>query len=93
MHKMLLGHTCSTAAKRGWGGFSNGDLLRLAEPEFDLFITADQNLSYQQNLKGRRIAILLLSTNKLRPILAAEPAIITAITAMQPGDFRQVDIP
>ncbi len=55
MHRLLAGHACTTAQKRGWGGIKNGDLLRLAEAEFDLFITSDQNIRYQQNLAGRRI--------------------------------------
>ena len=65
MHKLLAGHECTTAQKRGWGGITNGDLLRLAETEFDLFITSDQNIRYQQNLAGRRGAIIELSTNDL----------------------------
>ena len=71
MHKFLTGHACTTAQKRGWGGIKNCDLLRLAEAEFDLFITSDQNLRYQQNLAGRRIAIIELDTNDLRRIQAA----------------------
>ena len=42
MHKLLAGHDCTTAQKRGWGGIKNGDVLRLAEAGFDLFITSDQ---------------------------------------------------
>ena len=53
MHKLLPAHVCTTAQRRGWGGIKNGDLLRLAEGQFDLFITADQNIRYQQNLAGR----------------------------------------
>jgi hypothetical protein len=71
MHKLLVGHQCSTAQKCGWGGLKNGQLLGHAEGQFDLFITADQGIRYQQNLAGRKIAILQLSTNKLREILAA----------------------
>src|SRR5881628_3410516 len=92
IHKLLIGHECMTAQQRGWGGFKNGDLLRLAEGEFDLFITSDQNLRYQQNLKGSRIAILQLSTNKLRRILAAAIKIQTEIGTIQPGEFRQLEI-
>jgi hypothetical protein len=58
MHKLLAGHECTTAQQRGWGGIKNRDLLRVAESEFDLFITADQNIRYQQNLAHRRIPIL-----------------------------------
>jgi len=93
MHKFLVGHICSTAQAKGWGGVNNGALLSLAETEFDLFITSDQNIQYQQNLAGRRIRILLLSTNKLRPILAAAALVQSAVTAMQPGQFRTLQIP
>ncbi|MGH7991665.1 MAG: DUF5615 family PIN-like protein, partial [Limisphaerales bacterium] len=68
MHKFLTGHECSTAQQCGWGGIKNGDLLRLAEGRFDLFITSDQNIRYQQNLAGRWIAIIELSTNDFRRI-------------------------
>ena len=93
MHRTLAGHTCSTAHQRGWGGIKNGDLLRLAEGEFDLFITSDQNIRYQQNLAGRRIRILELSTNKLRRIQAAAVQVQSAIAAIEPGEFRQLQIP
>ena len=93
MHKLLVGHECSTAPQRGWGGILNGDPLRLAEDEFDLFITSDQNIRYQQNIAGRRIPILELSTNKLRRIQAAAAQIQSAIAAIQPGEFRQPQIP
>ena len=51
-------HQISTAFEMGWANLENGDLLRAAEDQFDLFITTDQNLRYQQNLAGRRLAIL-----------------------------------
>jgi predicted nuclease of predicted toxin-antitoxin system len=92
MHKFLNGHECSTAQQHGWGGIKNGDLLRLAEKKFDLFITSDQNIRYQQNLAGRQIAILELSTNDLRRIQAAAGLIQSAIAKIQPQDFRQLEI-
>lgn len=93
MHKLLAGHECTTAQKRGWGGTKNGDLLRLAEGEFDRFITSDQNIRYQQNLAGRTIRILELSTNDLRRILAAAVEMQAALAAIQPGEFRRLEIP
>ena len=71
LRKLLANHTCRTAQEMGWKSVKNGDLLTLAEAQVDLFITSDQGLAYQENLRGRRIAILELSTNKLRPIEAA----------------------
>ncbi len=92
MHKLLTEHECTTAQKRGWGGIKNGDLLQRAESEFDLFITSDQNIRYQQNLAGRRIAILELSTNDLRRITAAAAEIQAAISAVVPEAFIQLYI-
>ena len=93
MRKLLPGHTCTNAQKRGWSAVKNGDLIRLAETEFDLFITCDQNIRYQQNLTGRRIAILELSSNDLRRIIAAGAEIGAAVPAIQPGDYVHLTIP
>jgi predicted nuclease of predicted toxin-antitoxin system len=92
MHRLLAGHECRTAQQCGWGGIKNGSLLQLAEKEFDLFITSDQNLRYQQNLAGRKISILELSTNKLRRIEAAADALRAAVETIKPGEFRQLEI-
>ncbi len=93
MHKLLVGHDCTTAQQRGWGGIKNGDLLRLAEGEFDLFITSDQNIRYQQNLAGRQIPIIELSTNDLRRIRASAAEIQAAVVAVKAGEFRRLEIP
>ncbi len=93
MHRLLSGQACTTAQKRGWGGIKNGDLLRLAESEFDLFITSEQNICYQQNLADRRIAIVELSCNDLRRILAAAGEIKAAVADIKAGDFRHLEIP
>lgn len=93
MRKILAGHDCQTPQRAGWSGIKNGDLLRRAEGGFDLFITSDQNIRYQQNLSGYRIAILELSTNDLRRILAAASIIQSAIATIQPGELRRLDLP
>ena len=93
MHKLLSGHSCSTVQGEGWGGIKNGDLLQRAEGEFDLFITSDQNIRYQQNLLGRRIAILELSTNDISRIEAAKWLINEAIEKIHSTEFRQLTIP
>jgi predicted nuclease of predicted toxin-antitoxin system len=93
MHRLLGTHACSTVQDLGWGGIKNGDLLQRAVGEFDLFITSDQNLRYQQNLTGRRIAILELSTNDISRIQAASALIESAIDKTQPDEFRQLIIP
>lgn len=92
LRKQLSQHDCLSVQRRGWGGIKNGELLRRAEDEFDLFITSDQNVQYQQNLSGRKIAILELSTNKLRPILAAANSIMNAVATVRPGEYRRLHI-
>jgi hypothetical protein len=67
-------------------------LLSLAENKFDLFITSDQSIPYQQNLAGRQIAILELSTNDLRRIRNADAELLQAIETVKPGEFRQLRI-
>jgi len=93
LRKSLPGHECMTAQDRGWGGFSNGELLSVAEQEFDLFVTSDQNLRYQQNLAGRRIAILELSTNDLRRLQAAATTLAVIVNEMKPSEYRHWDVP
>jgi len=93
VHKLLVEHVCKTAQQCGWGGTKNGDLLRLAEKNFDVFITSDQNIRYQQNLANRQIAILELSTNDLRRIQSASELVKAAISSLQPREFRRLEIP
>jgi len=93
MHKLLSDHDCITTQQRGWGGIRNGDLLRLAEGEFDLFITSDQNIRYQQNLEGRHISILELSSNDLRRICGAAERVQAAVSSIAPREFRYLEIP
>jgi hypothetical protein len=93
MHKLLIGHECTTAQKRGWGEVKNGALLRLAEGDFELFITSDQGIRYQQNLRGRQIAILELSNNDLRRIQANAISLATAVATIHPGEFQSLTIP
>ena len=54
----LVGHEVATVQQRGWGGISNGELLALAAPEFDVFVTVDQGIPFQQNLASLDIAIV-----------------------------------
>ena len=76
----------------GWTGIKNGDLIRQAEDQFDVFATSDQNLRYQQNLEARRIAIVELSTNDLRRIERAAEALCLLVANVRAGEFRQLEI-
>jgi len=87
-------HTVITTWFQGWSGLTNGALLNAAEEAgFDLFITADQEIKYQQNLKGRRVALVVLSTNNWASIQMHHVGIIAAISAATPGSYAEVEIP
>lgn len=89
----LTAHAVSTAHEMGWATLSNGDLLNAAELQFDAFVTTDQNLGYQQNLTGRRLAILVLpfaSWPRLRNHVAA---IESAVDGLKPGDYVELVLP
>ena len=86
-------HTVVTTWFQGWSGLKNGALLNAAEQEgFELFITADQALSYQQNMAGRKIALLVLSTNNWSLVRVHITQITAAIDAASAGSFVFVDI-
>jgi predicted nuclease of predicted toxin-antitoxin system len=88
VRQALPNHEVTTAQRLGWGGISNGDLLDKAEREgFKVFIVADKNLRYQQNLSSRRIAILELWTNH-RPTLEKHfTEIRTAVEKLSAGEY------
>jgi hypothetical protein len=87
------GHTVITTWFQGWSGLKNGALLSAAEEAgFELFITADQEISYQQNLTNRKVAVLVLSTNNWGLVRAHISEIMDAIHAPTPGSFVFVDI-
>ncbi len=87
-------HTVVTTWYQGWSGLKNGALLTAAEGAgFELFITADQELSYQQNFTGRKMAVLVLSTNNWDRVKAAIAKIMAAIDGATPGSYAEVEIP
>jgi predicted nuclease of predicted toxin-antitoxin system len=90
----LPDHDVTTAQRRGWGGMGNGELMDAAERAgFELLIVADKNLRYQQNLQGRRIAILELWTNH-RPTLENHFADIhAAVARIKPAEYLILEKP
>jgi hypothetical protein len=91
LRRQLAGHEISTAYEMGWAKLNNGDLLAAAEKSFDAFVTTDQNLCYQQNLTGRRLAILVLPTTSWPEIQKHTDKISDAVVALKPGDFVELD--
>jgi len=88
----LKEHTVSTAYERGWGELDNGKLLAAAEAEFDVLVTTDKNLRYQQRLAGPRLAILVLPTTNWPELRARQAQIAAAINALQPDDIVEVEL-
>ena len=90
----LEGHTVRTAAQQGWDKLSNGDLLAAAEEAgFDILLTTDKNMRYQQNLAGRKIAIVVLGQQQWPQLRPHIQRVIAAVNAATPGSFAEVDIP
>jgi hypothetical protein len=91
LRRQLAGHEISTAYEMGWATLSNGDLLAATEKSFDASITTDQNLRYQQNFAGRRLAILVLPTTSWPEIQKHTNRVAAAVNALQPGDFCRIE--
>jgi len=94
VRQALPGHEVATTQGMGWRGLSNGNLLDVAEQaDFTVFIVADKNLRYQQNLSTRRVAILELWTNH-RPTLEKHfPELYAAVTRIRPGEYLVLEKP
>jgi hypothetical protein len=91
----LPGHTIVTAQSRGWDRLSNGALLKAAEEAgFDLLLTTDRRIQYQQNLAGRKIAIVVLTgTTKWSRVRLHFERIAAVVSGAMPGSYAEVEIP
>ena len=87
------GHDCQTSRYAGLAGLKNGDLLAAAEAAgFEVFLTVDQGIEYQQNLSGRNIAIIILraKSNRLADLLRLVPASVSSIESIHPGQIVKI---
>ena len=83
-----------TAYERGWATLGNGELLRVAEAEgFDLFVTTDLNLQHQQNLSGRSMAIVVLTTPSWPRIEKAIDLVADIVNKAARGSYTEVNVP
>jgi hypothetical protein len=90
----LTDHEVTEAIERGWDRISNGDLLELAEAEqFDVLLTTDKRIRYQQNLTGRKIAIVVLGNSTWRVVRLYLDRIALAVNGATPGSYAEVEIP
>ena len=93
LRNYLAAHSVDTASERGWSDLDNGDLLEAAEDEgYDLLITTDQNIRYQQDLAHRNIAILVLLSTAWPLIQQKVDDISAAINEMEPGKLKEIAI-
>ena len=83
----IAGHDVKTARQMGWTSIKNGELLALAAGEFDVFVTVDRNLSFQQNVGALTIPIIVLQarTNRLADLKRLVPRLLAAIASAKPG--------
>ena len=92
LRDFLIGHEIVTAFEAGWSEISNGELLEKAEKEFDVLVTTDKQLQYQQNLGTRRIAILVLPYASWIKLRAHGEKIANAVAAIQPGGYAELQL-
>lgn len=90
LRRALSAHAIATAFEMGWSDLENGALLAAAEGSFDAFVTTDQNLQYQQNRSGRKLAILVLMTTSWPIIRLHLPDVVSAIDGLRPGDYVEL---
>ena len=86
------GHDCSTVPEAGFAGKKNGELLAVAEGHFDVFVTIDRGLRFQQNLQGRRIALIVIraKSNRLADIRPRAPECLLVLETINPGQIVEV---
>ena len=93
LRRYLTEHTVDTAKEKGWAELSNGNLLDNADREgYEIMITADQSMRYQQNLGRRQIAVIVLLSNRWPEVQMRTEEIRAALEGIQPGELREVSI-
>lgn len=87
-----LGHKCETVRRVGYGAKKNGELLSLMEGQWDVLLTNDRNIKYQQNISGRNVSILILcaKSNRIKDLLPLMPACAQALLSLVPGSVVEV---
>ena len=92
LKRELVGHEARTAPEMGWASKRNGELLALAVGRFDVFLTADRNLSYQQDLSSFDIAVVVLvaRTNRLDDLRPLVPRVLEMLPTVKPGAVTKI---
>jgi hypothetical protein len=93
LRRHLVGHTVRTTEDEGWSTLTNGDLLDAAEQAgFDVMLTADTRIRYQQNLSGRRLALVVLTSPAWPMVKNHLPDIQAAVDTATPGSYQEVQL-
>jgi hypothetical protein len=92
--RFLTGHTVEEARGRGWEELANGELIDVAEQAgFEVMVTTDKNIRYQQNLKARKIALVVLEHSQWPMVKLVAENIVAAVNAAEPGSYVEVVVP
>jgi hypothetical protein len=92
--RFLSGHSVEEARMRGWDQLANGELIAEAEKAgFEVMVTADKNIRYQQNLEARKIALVVLENSQWPMVKLVAEKIVAAVHAARPGSYVEVDVP
>ncbi len=92
LKQVLAEHEPFTTQERGWAGIRNNELLMRAESNFDVLLTADKNLRYQQNLKGLSLAIIVFPSNRLSVVEALAEKLQDALSTIKSGEVLELGI-
>jgi predicted nuclease of predicted toxin-antitoxin system len=92
LKREIANHEARTVTESGWSGLKNGELLALAEVEFNVFLTVDQNLIFQQNLQRFNIGIILIvaRNNRFKTLLPLMPEVNAMIEEVKPGELARI---
>jgi predicted nuclease of predicted toxin-antitoxin system len=92
LKRYLSAYEVTTVQEQGWAGFKNGELMTRIDGVYDVFLTSDKNLKYQQNLTGRTIAIIELPTNRLKLLETITDKILAEVESVSLGMYVQVSL-
>jgi len=90
--RLLVGHSCDSVRRQGWSGYKNGKLLAAAASSFDVLLTADKNMEFQQNLATLPLAIVVMvaNSNRLEDLAKVVPAVLRTLEQLQPRTLKKV---
>jgi hypothetical protein len=88
----VVGYQVSTVVEEGWAGLKNGELLKVVEAAFDVFVTVDRNLAFQQNVSGLGIAVIVLCgvSNRLGDLVSLTPKLLESLGSVSPGTVSRI---